>query len=1116
MAFTSNKLSVSRKQKEPLQFVSALNGAVPVAGKITDTEEKGKCAVGLLAAVPIYSNLERTRKKLSAIQASSPETSGSMNALEEAKNIVALFERLYGNAETGAHGLSHGRKIKDNAYLQDVITSLKNKTKKSKKQEEDDGLGDKWIKTVPILRVCTDGKLKGPIIDEEEPYGDENHQNETSCFGGAISADEIPYIVLPGAEEENDDRKDKIQRFRYSLGVIVRKKINKKIDNNDDYLFCVVAETGPARIKAKSLVREETLKNMSSSEQNRSVRNTLGEVSIYAAWILKGLDVSSIKNIRKKTTKNNKYMIGNDSVEIKDTEYKIIIFQKSAPEGGWCYNKNAKKFRQQIVERGEYILKTYNNSIKNTKKSQITGNCLNLEKPTNKKPTIKKALKKITAFCLFALLLAGCQKPATKEPENVDVNEETVQPAITVPEKQEPVQAKEKKLSEIYDWENARIMDCRYSLDFGEGQVLQNQDYVFYPEDGFKIACISKADGSKKIIYRSNPVKKENISIHYCLSDDRLFIEYNGNVYSCGFDGKNLHKIISRKKLKKQVTAIEPGAWYYGNADALKFHQGSLYLSIGNFIWKLDLKTKKITKMSEEVNEACFCGSTLYYTNLRGSDHSLYKTNTHTGKISLVTKKKCDALTETDGKLYYVHYRDVYMYRKGKKDKKIFSFEKKLNISTIFSIMSDSGKIAVNYLKDKRYHEGTIPELSSVAIYDTRTSAFSKIENIPNYNDSVYFTGDMLFYSPKSWNYGGYLSFLSYPQPARDKTFKITKENITQPGSTEYTLQESQEEKLSNKYDWDSAKITNDYYDLSGPDFGDGPVLQNENYIFYPENGCKIIRINKKDKTVKVVCSFDPAKKKHELTYIRFCLSDSRLFISYVGSIYSCDFEGENLHKILSRKKLGKQTIRWCKFFRQHGWWQADIYAMRFHKGSLYLSSEMSCIYRLDLETKKVTKISDYSHTTNGCLCGNTLYYAGDNGYSLYRADTHTGKRTLIKDTDRCIVTEAGGKPYYLEYSTWEKATIYMYRKGKKDKKIWDSDIAISESCCAPGKIAMRYYSSQKYDSRDNNVLIYDIKTSTITKIENIPDFDALVCLSGDMLFYEKSRASKYLSYIAY
>jgi len=215
--------------------------------------------------------------------------------------------------------------------------------------------------------------------------------------------------------------------------------------------------------------------------------------------------------------------------------------------------------------------------------------------------TIKIKLKKITAFCLLALLLAGCQKTATKGTESVAVKEETAQPTITASEKQEPVQAKEKKLSEIYNWENAKIMDSDYNLYFGEGQVLQNQDYVFYPEDGCKIARISKADGAKKIICSFSPVKKEYISIHYCLSDDdRLFIEYNGNVYSCGFDGTNLYKIISRKKLKKQVTAIEPDAWYFGNAQALKFHQGSLYLAIGNFIWKLDLKTKKTTKISNK------------------------------------------------------------------------------------------------------------------------------------------------------------------------------------------------------------------------------------------------------------------------------------------------------------------------------------------------------------------------------------------------------------------------------------------------------------------------------------------------------------------------------------
>lgn len=66
--------------------------------------------------------------------------------------------------------------------------------------------------------------------------------------------------------------------------------------------------------------------------------------------------------------------------------------------------------------------------------------------------------------------------------------------------------------------------------------------------------------------------------------------------------------------------------------------------------------------------------------------------------------------------------------------------------------------------------------MESVAIYDTRTSAFSKIENILNFMSLIYFTDDMLFYTPRGRNYE-YLLSLSYPQPARDKTFKITKES---------------------------------------------------------------------------------------------------------------------------------------------------------------------------------------------------------------------------------------------------------------------------------------------------------------------------------------------------
>lgn len=66
----------------------------------------------------------------------------------------------------------------------------------------------------------------------------------------------------------------------------------------------------------------------------------------------------------------------------------------------------------------------------------------------------------------------------------------------------------------------------------------------------------------------------------------------------------------------------------------------------------------------------------LYYMDL--GQRTVYKTNIHTGKSTLVLGNEEDSstsyygLTETDGKLYYVKCKGwskfiVYMYRKGKK-----------------------------------------------------------------------------------------------------------------------------------------------------------------------------------------------------------------------------------------------------------------------------------------------------------------------------------------------------------------------------------------------------------------------------------------------------------------
>lgn len=94
-----------------------------------------------------------------------------------------------------------------------------------------------------------------------------------------------------------------------------------------------------------------------------------------------------------------------------------------------------------------------------------------------------------------------------------------------------------------------------------------------------------------------------------------------------------------------------------------------------------------------------------------------------------------------------------------------------------------------------------------------------------------------------------------------------------------------------------------------------------------------------------------------------------------------------------------------------------------------------------------------------------------------------------------------------------------MYRKGKKDKKIYkfnlDDSIAYSIKS-ESGKIAIEYRDEKREKC---SVIIYDIKSSIVRKIENIKGFDGLVYIAGDMVFYSgitDMRYDKYLSCLAY
>ena len=359
----------------------------------------------------------------------------------------------------------------------------------------------------------------------------------------------------------------------------------------------------------------------------------------------------------------------------------------------------------------------------------------------------KNYIKKFVVLCFLSVLLAGCSKSVKEETAQVVVKKENKPPEKEV----QPEEKQKEKLSEMYNWDNARIPSDWYYPNFGEGQILQNQDYIFYPEDGNKIARISKSDGSKEIICEFDFI--EDKFIHYCLSEDGMFVEYNSNIYSCGFDGENMHKIISRKKLKKQITSIKDDGWdrWYGGAKTLYFYKDNLYLVSYYYMWKLDLTTKKITQMSETTfGGGCFCGGSLYY--IADGRSMVYRTDINTGKRTRILGtgerwskenskrfKTYSGLTEVDGKVYYVQIgkkTSVYMYREGKKDKKIYDFDK---MPVIYSIRSDSGKIAIKYKynTDKPYN---------IIIYDIKSSTASKIKNIKDCVGLVYFVDDMIFY----------------------------------------------------------------------------------------------------------------------------------------------------------------------------------------------------------------------------------------------------------------------------------------------------------------------------------------------------------------------------------
>ncbi len=338
MGFSHNELFQDKEYIEIIHMVMDLKGIVPVVGTVLYKVNTKKCTMeekwynamsSLLSMLTEFGDLKRLEKKVSMAINSRKENIKVIDALKRARNMELLFGMFYGNAKTGAKGIEKPRDV----YLQKMLSDIQNKAKREKRKEyiaKNKGTvhnPGEWIE----MRVCTDGKPT-KMMEVNESYGDKHHQDSTSLFGKSISADKIPYIVLPIVEEEEKKRKQKKEEeedmsiYKHSVGVI--------IDEKGNYLYCVAAESGPKK-------------------------NGMGEMSIYAAWRMKKFKIYFDVDSEKPEILPNKYIIGVDNKD-EGKKYKFILFSKSAPapektRAGW-YKNQKKLYKQNSLSDSHQIV----------------------------------------------------------------------------------------------------------------------------------------------------------------------------------------------------------------------------------------------------------------------------------------------------------------------------------------------------------------------------------------------------------------------------------------------------------------------------------------------------------------------------------------------------------------------------------------------------------------------------------------------------------------------------------------------------------------------------------------------------------------------------------------
>lgn len=282
---------------------------------------------------------------------------------------------------------------------------------------------------------------------------------------------------------------------------------------------------------------------------------------------------------------------------------------------------------------------------------------------------MKKA--KILIILIFTTSLIGCT-----DIENVNPNNDFEK-------------TNKFSISELMDWENAKIVDIGFYPKFEEAGVVQNDNYCF---------------SSKKL--------RKQIS----------------SMIDSPLDGE--HNII----------------------QGMKFYQGDLYLFLSSFnIMKLDLETKEFVQVAQHTDEGCFFNDELFYIDFSAA--SMYKVNLSNLKRKCIRgkDKERDAekngfyytIMEVNNQIYYTkRYKheapSLYELSLDGNDKKIYEFP---GLSSDFIVANnDSTSVVAEYydhVKEEKY----------LQVYNIKESIAKKVKLPENFGTLAFLVDDMAFYS---------------------------------------------------------------------------------------------------------------------------------------------------------------------------------------------------------------------------------------------------------------------------------------------------------------------------------------------------------------------------------